>query len=286
MKVLMVGAAGKYAHYVLPALKARGATVRALVTSEDKRAKIMEEGADETVVGDLNDEQSLRKAADGVEGVFHLNPAFALNEGELGVAMVNAAVAAGVTKFTFSSVIHPSISKMRNHAGKRPVEEALFESGLTFTVLQPTMFMQTLATGWKEVTEKGTFSLPYPNDKPASYVDYRDVAEAAAIALTSDTLDYGTFELCAPGMVDRVELTRIMSAALGRTITPHEITFDEWVERGHIPEGPFRNGMQRMYADYAQYGFPGGNALVLRAILGREPRSLKEFFQEQAGGGR
>ena len=281
MKILMVGAGGKYAHLVVPALKAHGATVKGLVTSEDKRAQALTNGADETAVGDLTDEQSLRQAAEGVDGVFHLNPAFAPNEAELGVAMVNAAVAAGVKKFTFSSVIHPSISKMRNHSGKRPVEEALYESGLNFTVLQPTMFMQTLADGWNEVVGQGTFSLPYPNSKRASYVDYRDVAEAAAIALTTDKLDYGTFELCAPGMVDRVELTQLMSEALGRTITPHEIPFNKWVKRAHIPEGSYRDGMQRMFADYAQYGFPGGNALVLRAVLGREPRTLKEFFKEQ-----
>ena len=282
MKILMVGASGKYAHYVLPELKARGAKVKALVTSEDKRAEAIAQGADDTEVGNLNDEQSLRKAAEGTDGVFHLNPVFAPNEAELGMAMVNAAVAAGVKKFTFSGVIHPSISKMRNHSGKRPVEEALFESGLTFTVLQPTMFMQTLAEGWKEVTEQGTFSLPYSNDKRASYVDYRDVAEAAAIALTSARLDYGTFELCAPGMFDRVELTQIMSEVLGRTIKAVEITFDEWVRRTHAPQGPFRDGMERMFADYDKFGFPGGNALVLRTILGREPRTLKDFFTEQA----
>lgn len=281
MKVLMVGASGKYAHYVLPALKAHGAVVRALVTREEKRDEAMAEGADEVVVGDLEDDESLKRAAQDVDGVFHLNPAFKPNEAELGVAMVNAAIAAGVKKFTFSSVIHPSISQMRNHSGKRPVEEALFQSGLIFTVLQPTMFMQTIANGWREITERGTFSLPYPNSKQASYVDYRDVAEAAAIALTSDKLDYGTFELCAPGMVDRVQLTQMMSQALSRTITPREVTFDEWVKQAHIPEGSFHDGMQRMYADYAKYGFPGGNALVLRAVLGREPRSLEAFFKEQ-----
>ena len=285
MKVLMVGASGKYARYVLPALKERGAIVKALVRSEDKRDEAIKQGADEVAVGDLNDEQSLRKAAEGVDGVFHLNPAFQPNEAELGVAMVNAAEAAGVRKFTFSSVIHPSISKMKNHSGKRPVEEALYESGLTFTVLQPTMFMQTLAEGWKEVVEEGSFSLPYPNTKRASYVDYRDVAEAAAIALTSNLLDYGTFELCAAGMVDRIELTQIMSDVTRRTITPGEISFEEWVRRAHIPEGSFRDGMRKMYADYAQFGFPGGNALVLRAVIGREPRSLREFLAELADQG-
>ncbi len=61
---------------------------------------------------------------------------------------------------------------------------------------------------------------------------------------------------------------------------PGEVTFEEWVEQAHIPEGSFHEGMQRMYAVYAKYGFAGGNALVLRAVLGREPRSLEAFFKE------
>ncbi len=284
MKVLMVGATGVYAHFLVPELKKRGAAVRALVRSADKAEAARAQGADEIAVGDLNDEQSLRRAADGVDGVFHINPAFQPNEAEQGVAMVNAAMAAGVRKFTFSGVIHPSIAKMRNHSGKLPVEEALYESGMNFTVLQPTMFMQTLANGWSEVTKQGSFSLPYSIHKKASYVDYRDVAEAAAIALTSSALDYGTFELCARGMVNRVELTGIMSDVLGRTIEPKQIAFDEWVRMAQIPEGPFREGMERMYADYNQFGFPGGNALVLEAILGREPRTLHSFFAELVQG--
>jgi hypothetical protein len=37
-----------------------------------------------------------------------------------------------------------------------------------------------------------------------------------------------------------------------------------------------------MYADYDHFGFPGGNALVLRAILDREPRTLRDFINELA----
>jgi nucleoside-diphosphate-sugar epimerase len=111
-------------------------------------------------------------------------------------------------------------------------------------------------------------------------VDYRDVAEAAALALTSAKLDYGTFELAAPGMVDRVELAAIMSKALGRAIQPGEPTFDDWATR--IPHGPVREGLRRMFADYDQYGFPGGNPLVLRAILDGEPRTLQDYIAELA----
>ena len=45
-----------------------------------------------------------------------------------------------------------------------------------------------------------------------------------------------------------------------------------------------RDGLNRMYSDYDQYGFPGGNAVVLRATLGREPRSLRSFIAEIARG--
>ncbi|MBW4689354.1 MAG: NmrA family NAD(P)-binding protein [Komarekiella atlantica HA4396-MV6] len=281
MKVLMVGATGKYASLVLPELKQRGATVRALVRDESKIAAAHQQGADETAIGDLSDLKSLRAAASGVEGVFHINPAFAPNEAELGVAMVEAAKASGVRKFVFSGVYHPSLSKLSNHAAKRPVEEAMYESGMDFTVLQPAMFMQNFQASWDAAIQQGRFSLPYSKLAKACYVDYRDVATVAAMALTSDELSYGTFELCAPGMVNRVELAVMMSEAIGRTIEAGESPFDQWAQAAQIPDG-LRENLRVMYQDYDRYGFPGGNAIVLRTLLGREPRSLPQYFQELA----
>jgi uncharacterized protein YbjT (DUF2867 family) len=282
MKVLMVGATGQYASLVVPELRRHGATVRALVRPESKLDVARQQGAAETAIADLRDPNSLRAAATGVEGVFHINPAFAPDEAELGVAMVEAARASGVRKFVFSSVIHPSIAKLSNHAAKQPVEEALYESGMEFTVLQPTMFMQNFDNGWSAAIEQRRFSLPYSKQVKASYVDYRDVAEVAALALTEDKLGYGTFELCAPGMVNRVELAAIMSKAIGYTIEAGELSFDDWAKAALISNDSIREGMRKMYANYDRYGFPGGNALVLRAILGREPRTLQQYIEELA----
>ena len=282
MKVLMVGATGTYAGLVVPELTRRGVTVRALVQDESKVDDALQRGARETAIGDLQKPETLLAASDGVDGVFHINPAFAPHEADMGVAMVEAAKSAGVRKFVFSSAIHPSISKMSNHAAKRPVEETMYESGMDFTVLQPTMFMQTLEGGWNQIVQGGRFSLPYSINAMVCYVDYRDVAEAAALALTTDRLAYGTFELCAPGMVNRIEIAAMMSQALGRTIVAAETPFEEWAQQAKIPAGPVFEGLKRMYEDYDRYGFPGGNALVLRAILEREPRTLLEYLQERA----
>lgn len=278
----MVGATGKYAGYLLPELKRRGVRVRALVRSRESERVARERGADETALGDLQDARGLISAAVGVDGVFHVGPAFALREPQMGVTMVEAAKAAGVSKFVFSSVLHPSISTLTNHSAKRPVEEALYESGMTFTVLQPAIFMQTMERGWKELIRTGRFSLPFSRRVKTCYVDYREVAEVAALAFTSETLDNGTFELCSPGMFNRVEIAALMSDALGLRIEAGETSFDVWADAEEIPEGTMRSGLKRMYADYNQYGFRGGNAVVLKSLLGREPRTLKEFFRELA----
>jgi uncharacterized protein YbjT (DUF2867 family) len=108
---------------------------------------------------------------------------------------------------------------------------------MEFTVLQPAIFMQNLDSGWPHVVKTRRFSLPFSKHVKTSYVDYRDVAEAAALALTSDKLNYGTFELCAPGMVNRIEIAAMMSEALGSRIEAGESSFEEWVRAANIPPG-------------------------------------------------
>ncbi len=281
MKVLVVGATGQFAGLVVPELIQRGAVVRALLHDESKSEEAYRHGAAEIAVGDLNDPESLRAAVAGVDGVFHTGPGFAPNEADMGVHLVQAAASAGVRKFVFSGVIHPTLS-LTNHVSKRPVEQALCESGLIFTVLQPAMFFQDFAAGWKEIAEGGSFALPYSTEKKACYVDYRDVAEAAALAFTTDRLDFGTFELCAPGMLTRTEVAVLMSEVLGRTVRAVNVSFDDWAEKAHIPPGVQRDGFERMYSDYDQFGFPGGNDLALRTILGRAPRRLQDYLHELA----
>jgi uncharacterized protein YbjT (DUF2867 family) len=279
----MVGATGANAGLVLPELNKRDVAVRALVRDQQRAEVARANGAAEAVLGDLTDPPSLAAAVSGADGVFHVGPAFAPDESAMGVAMVAAAQAAGVRKFVFSGVIHPSISALTNHAAKLPVEEALYGSGLDFTVLQPAMFMQNLAASWPEIVGHGRFAMPYSATAKVCWVDYRDVAEVAAIALTSDRLSYGTFELSAPGLVDRVQMAAMISDAIGRPVGVGETSLDQFASS--LPDGTVRDGLTTMMAHYDRCGLAGGNALVLHAILGRDPRSLPDYFRELAADG-
>jgi uncharacterized protein YbjT (DUF2867 family) len=281
MRVLMVGATGRHAHWVLRELTKRSVSVRALVRNKDRAQVARQNGAAEVAIGDLTKPSTLTEAVAGMDGVFHIGPAHSAGEAEMGLAMVDAARAAGVRKFVFSGVIHPSISAMSNHAAaKLPVEEALYSSELDFTVLQPARFMQNFERSWSDVVEHDRLAQPYSLSAKMCSVDYRDVAEVAAIAMTGNELSYGTFELSAPGMEDAYQTAKTLTEVLGRPITAVQIPLDEFA--AELPEGAFRDGMTRMMAHYDKHGLPGGNSLVLRSILDREPRSLKDYFRELA----
>jgi uncharacterized protein YbjT (DUF2867 family) len=279
MRVLAVGATGQFAGLVVPALVAQGLQVRALVHDPTKADRVRALGAVETVPGDLRDRVSMDAALDGVDAVFHITPAFAPDATELGVSMVEAARAAGVARFVFSSVYHPSLALV-NHASVRPIEQALYRSGLAFTILQPAMYMQGLAGSWVGAVEQGVFSMPYSKDAAMTFVDYRDVAEVAAIAFATPDLVGGTFELAAGGMLTRNEIAGLMSRHAGHPVVARDVDPD--VALADLPPGQMRDGLQAMFGDYTAHGFHGGNNLVLRTILGRTPRTLDSYLRELA----
>lgn len=276
--VLVVGAHGANAGLVVPALAARGARVRGLIRDAGQADAVRRSGAAETVVGDLTDPASVERALDGVASVFYVAPAFIPREAEIGQQFVAAARRAGVRKIVFSSVIHPVLSELENHAAKAPVEEAIVESGMTYALLQPTLFFQMLAGSWSRIVSSGVHAEPWSADTAFSRVDYRDVAEVAAIALTEDRLDDGTYQLCAEGHLDRTAVAALISDVLGRTIRVGTATPPQ--PSGDASTSP----MQAMMAWYNHHGLLG-NALTLRAVLGREPRSLRDYVQELADAG-
>lgn len=275
MRILVIGAVGETAGLVVPELIRHDALVRALVRKPGQSQLAYDRGAVEVVIGDLADPHSLDAALSGVDGVFHIGPVFAPDEVQLGLNLVAAAERAGVRKFVFSSVIHP-ILDLPNHAAKAPVERALINSGLDYTILHPTMLFQNYALSWSSIIDEGVLAEPWAPETRFSRVDYRDVAEVAAMAFTDDRLAFGTFELCAPGIQSRHDLAAMLTEVLGRAIGVGTI------DRGTLTHAP--SDMITMFAHYDHAGLLG-SPLTLQAILGREPRTLRSYFQELALGG-
>lgn len=275
MKVLATGSTGRFASLVVPALVGAGVEVRAVVHDRNKAGVPRGLGAQETVTADLRDPASIDAALEGVDGAFLITPAFAPDATGLGLALIDAAERAGLRKLVYSGVYHPSLP-LENHASTRPIEAALYRSDLDFTILQPAMYMQGLDDAWNSARSTGRLVMPWSKRSRMTYVDYRDVAEVAALAFTDDRLSFGTFELAAGGMIDRMRLAELLSEASGIPITAEDLP------AGAVSSGA-PEGLLSMFAAYDRHGFHGGNPLVLRSILGRSPRTIEDYVAELVG---
>src|SRR5258706_8628415 len=106
--VLVTGATGKQGGAVVKALLARGHQVRALTRDPASPAanRLREQGA-EIAVGDFTDQDSLVHAAGGADAVYAMNTPFGKGteqETAQGITITDAAKAAGVAHFIYSSV--------------------------------------------------------------------------------------------------------------------------------------------------------------------------------------
>lgn len=271
LKILAVGAGGPVASLVVPELLNRGVEVRAFVHKVEDQPKIQKMGVTDIVVGELADTAAVAKAVAGMDAVFYIAPAALENEAEVGKEFVAAAKQAGVRRVVFSSVIHPVLSELDNHAAKAPVEEALLDSGMEYVFLHPALFFQNFAPSWQKVKQTGEYAEPWSAETRFSRVDYRDVAEVAAMALTEDRLLYGTFELCAAGHLNWHDTAALMSEVLGKPVKVASI--DSSRQSGQPAK------LARMVAWYDKHPLLG-NSVTLEAVLGHAPRTLRAYFEE------
>ncbi|HLB49104.1 MAG TPA: NmrA family NAD(P)-binding protein, partial [Anaerolineales bacterium] len=203
--ILVTGAGGKTGRAVIKALAARGESVRAFVHREDHVSAVKALGAAEAAVGDIHDEAALRRAMEGARAVYHICPNVNPDEVAIGRAAISAARVAGVQQFVFHSVLHPQAEAMPHHWNKLRVEESLFESGLPFTILQPTAYMQNTLATWDDILN-GEYVAPYPVETRLSLVDLNDVAEAASTVLTESGHAGATYELVGTPAMTQMEV--------------------------------------------------------------------------------
>jgi uncharacterized protein YbjT (DUF2867 family) len=278
--ILVTGAGGKTGQAVIQALAARGEAVRAFVHREAHAEKVQALGAHGAVVGDMRDESALRTALSGVRAVYHICPNVNPDEIGIGKAVIVAARQAGVEHFAFHSVLHPQTEAMPHHWNKLRVEEALFESGLNFTILQPTAYMQNLLAAWQGIMQEGVLRIPYSVETRLSLVDLEDVAEAAAIVLTEPGHSGAIYELVGTPGLSQVEVAEIVSRQLGRPVRAEQQSIEAWEQRSWAAgmEEYAVDTLIRMFGYYERFGL-WGNPNALGWLLGRVPTSLPSFIE-------
>ncbi len=282
--ILVTGAGGKTGRAVITALARRGATIRALIHRREQSDALTALGVADVVIGDLRDGAVAQAAMRGVRSVYHICPNVNPDEELIGSVILRAAREARVGHFVFHSVLHPHTEKMPHHWHKLRVEEALFEAGLSFTILQPTAYMQNLLAGWHSIVEEGVYRVPYPIETRLSLVDVADVAEAATLVLTEPGHIGATYELAGTPPLTQREVAEVLSQQLGRPVQAAAMSIDRW-EKSARESGLSDYAVTtliQMFRYYEHYGLVG-NPGVLTWLLKRPPATLAAFVQQHTG---
>jgi uncharacterized protein YbjT (DUF2867 family) len=280
--LLVTAAHGNQGKLLIPRLLAAGADVRACVRSEESAESLRAAGVTDIVIGDLSDPDVLARAMNGVQKVYYIGPALHPREREMGIAAVDAARAAGVGHFVFSSVLHAIITDLVQHEIKRDLEEYLISSGLEFTILQPANYM--LRHRLMPAFTEGVFRLSWALDRYQSMVDLGDVTEVATTVLADSGHHAGaTYELVAPGRYTAHDLAKIISVVAGREVTAEQIDAEVFLEAalGAPAQFPYQARLLRAISKrYSSHDFVG-NPNVLTWLLGREPTTFEQFTQRE-----
>ncbi len=276
--ILVTGAAGKTGLAILRALARRGATTRAFVYRPEQIERVRNAGANSTAVGDLRDASALRLACEGARAVYHLCPNVHPAEANIGRAVIAACREASVEHLIYHSVLHPQTQSMPHHWHKLLVEEAIFESGIPFTILQPCAYMQNVLAHLPAAAEDGVYALPYDPTARLSLVDLEDVAEAAAVVLTHPDHANATYELAGPAALSAHDIADALSKAVGRSVEARRRSMADWTAAaaGSLPPDAIAL-LQAMFAYYDRYGF-AGNPNTLEWLIGRPANPFSAFL--------
>lgn len=284
--VLVTGASGQVGKHLLQALSAQGISTRAWIHSEQNKEAVLESGANEVFIGDLNSRDDAVKAVNGIDTIYYICNTANPKEDEIGANLIEIAKEKGNITFIYHSVMHSLLSDMPHHKRKQAVEKTLVDSGIPYVIIQPTVFMQMLTPAVMSIKKGGPFVQKfYTSDQTKmSYVDMKDYAEAAAEMIASGAYTYGTYEFCSEGAYSRTDMESILSDLTGRKITSAFISDEDFLKASHNTADSYQGQtLLTMFRHYNANSFCG-NAFTLTQILGRKLVTIREYLKNALQG--
>jgi len=277
-RILVTGAAGNIGAEIVKRLQARKADF-AVMTHASGGAPA---GAGETQ-GDFLDPASLRRAFEGVDTLFLLFP-LVPEMPRMAANAVAAAKAAGVRHIVRSSgagadAASPvAIAKVHGE-----IDALIRNSGIPFTLLLPTSFMQNLVNFYGAAIRDGALYAPR-GDGATAVIDVRDIADVAVEVLTHPAAHAGqSYTLTGPENLTDAQMVSAIARQIGRDVryvdVPEAAAVDSLTRMGSPPQ--VIEWLMSLNHVIKQ-GWAAGVSPVVETITGRPPRNLADFVRENA----
>lgn len=277
--VLVAGATGILGSEICRQLIQDNYLVKGLVrpTSDSEKISRLTAMGVETVVGDLKEPVSLKNALKGVSSVIStVSSTLSRQEGdsiqsvdeEGQMNLINTAVKAEVQQFLFISVADLEDNPLQR--AKKRVEKHLIESGLNYTILKPSYFMEVwLSPSLGFNYAEGSATIYGEGNNKVSWISLRDVASFAVASLENPVAINRIVELGGPEALSPLEVVDLFSSIQGRRYELQFISEEALKSQIEAADDP----LSKTFASL-MLGLAKGNEIGMTAILEDFPLQL------------
>jgi len=280
-KILVIGATSDAGGAVAHTLIGMGANVRLLEHKSPISQELKDTGV-EIVSGDLLDPDSLHAAFEGADRVFSYTP-IRPELAEMASNTLAAAKRAGASHILrlFEKSPEPA-SALR--VGRLHIESdaELKASGVPFTLIKPTQYMQVMLFSAHTIAADGMIYAPYKDGK-YSAVDIRDVAEAIAVTLTTEGHDGKSYVLTGPASISLHDVAAEFSKALDKNVTYVNVPME--AARASMQEMGLDDWFIGAFCEYMDNFSNGGGDMTsddFEKLTGHPPRTFDVFARDFA----
>jgi len=285
---LVIGATGLLGGEICRQLRQAGKPVRALTraTADPVKVERLKRSGATLVQGDLKDRASLDAACRGVATVITTaSTTFSRQAGDSiqtvdldgQVRLVDAAKAAGVSRFVYVSYSHQINVDCPLTTAKRSVEAHLQQSGMTFTILAPSVFMEVwLSPALGFDPGNGSARVYGSGEAKISYISAFDVAGFAVVAATKEYSDKNTIlEIGGPDALSQLQAVLIFEQALGISVQLDSLS-EQALQQQHSSSDPLQKTFAALMLGCAKGDVISG-ARALAEQYGISLRSVMEY---------
>jgi uncharacterized protein YbjT (DUF2867 family) len=281
--ILITGATGTVGSETVKALAGEDVKTRVGVHSIIKADRFRALPNIEPVHLDFDDPVTLEAAFTGVTKAFLITP-FTEDQVSMAKTMIDYAVKTGVQHLVRLSAsgadAEPGIQLGRWH---REAEEYLIHSGIPYTILRPSGFMQNFVNYAADgIRNDNKIYMPVGSGK-VSYIDARDIAAVAKVVLTQPGHENKIYELTGPEAVSVNDVAHAITQATNRVIAyidvPEEAASAAMAQQ-HMPPWMV-NAMMELNGIY-KAGYGAQVSDTVEKLTGQPARTISDFAQDYA----